>query len=265
MTPSSSVRTFEVRHVQLARAGFAALAALMITFSPDHSAAVGAAVFSGFAIATGLVFLLAAWLVSPTGGRGAAIALGAVTVVAGIVASLPPVRSVAGFFIVVIAWAVIAGAVELAVGARALLRARKAARTDASDTDAAPRRAGYVAPWTPRDGATPVAPLSRGDARDAVVVGVLGILLAVGMLLVPTGYALRYTIEEAGQTFTLTGIIIAVGIFGAYAAIVAVYLAIAGFSPRPATASASPETADAAALGVTATGAPTPADPKDSA
>lgn len=265
MTPSSSVRTFEVRHVQLARAGFAALAALMITFSPDHSAAVGAAVFSGFAIATGLVFLLAAWLVSPTGGRGAAIALGAVTVVAGIVASLPPVRSVAGFFIVVIAWAVIAGAVELAVGARALLRARKAARTDASDADAALRRAGYVAPWTPRDGATPVVPLSRGDARDAVVVGVLGILLAVGMLLVPTGYALRYTIEEAGQTFTLTGIIIAVGIFGAYAAIVAVYLAIAGFSPRPATASASPETADAAALGVTATGAPTPADPKDSA
>lgn len=265
MTPSSSVRTFEVRHVQLARAGFAALAALMITFSPDHSAAVGAAVFSGFAIATGLVFLLAAWLVSPAGGRGAAIALGTVTVVAGIVASLPPVRSVAGFFIVVIAWAVIAGAVELAVGARALLRARKAARTDASDADAAPRRAGYVAPWTPRDGATPVVPLSRGDARDAVVVGVLGILLAVGMLLVPTGYALRYTIEEVGQTFTLTGIIIAVGIFGAYAAIVAVYLAIAGFSPRPATASASPETADAAALGVTATGAPTPADPKDSA
>ena len=34
------------------------------------------------------------------------------------------------------------------------------------------------------------------------------------------------------QTFTLTGIIIGVGIFGAYAAIVAVYLAIAGLSPR---------------------------------
>lgn len=264
MTPSSSARTFEVRHVQLARAGFAALAALMITFSPDHSAEVGAAVFSGFAVATGLVFLLGAWLVSPAGGRGAAIALGTVTVLAGIVSGLPPVRSVVGFFLVVIAWAVIAGAIELAVGVRALLRARRAARTG-DETDAAPRRAGYVAPWTPRDGATPAPPLSRGDARDAVVVGALGILLAAGMLLVPTGYALRYTIEEVGQTFTLTGIIIAVGIFGAYAAIVAVYLGIAGFSPRPAAASASPDPAASAAPGTSPTGAPTPAEQKDSA
>ena len=55
---------------------------------------------------------------------------------------------------------------------------------------------------------------------------------AVALLLVPTQYALEYTIEEANATFTLTGIIIGVGIFGGYAAIVAVYLGIAGFSPR---------------------------------
>ena len=58
MTSVSSARTFDVRHVQLARAAFAALAAIMITFSPDHSALVGMSVFSGFAIATGLVLLL---------------------------------------------------------------------------------------------------------------------------------------------------------------------------------------------------------------
>ena len=57
-------------------------------------------------------------------------------------------------------------------------------------------------------------------------------MFGLGLLLVPTQYALRYTIEDANATFTLTGIIIGVGIFGAYAAIVAVYLGIAGFSPR---------------------------------
>ncbi|MNL67086.1 hypothetical protein D3C87_1916440 [compost metagenome] len=59
-------------------------------------------------------------------------------------------------------------------------------------------------------------------------------------------YALDYTIEEAHATFTLTGITIGVGLFGGYAAIVAVYLGIAGFSPRPAEA-ADDVTADAAA------------------
>ena len=55
------------------------------------------------------------------------------------------------------------------------------------------------------------------------------------------------------EPFTLTGITIGVGIFGAYAAIVAVYLAIAGFSPRKAL----PVTTEAHA--------PVPADQKDPA
>ncbi|HZU93558.1 MAG TPA: acyl-CoA synthetase, partial [Microbacterium sp.] len=52
---SAPARTFTVRNVQLVRALFAAVAAAMITFSPDHSAAIGLSVFSGFAIATALV------------------------------------------------------------------------------------------------------------------------------------------------------------------------------------------------------------------
>lgn len=68
------------------------------------------------------------------------------------------------------------------------------------------------------------------------MIGVITVILGVALLFVPTGYALDYTIEEAAQTFTLTGITIGVGVFGGYAAIVAVYLAIAGFSPRPAPA-----------------------------
>ena len=52
----------------------------------------------------------------------------------------------------------------------------------------------------------------------------------------PSTYALRYSIAQAGS-FTLTGITLAVGIFGAYAAIVSVFLGIAGLSPRPSRAS----------------------------
>ena len=50
MSTAPPARAFEVRHLQLARALFAAVAAAMITFSSDHSAQVGLAVFSGFAI-----------------------------------------------------------------------------------------------------------------------------------------------------------------------------------------------------------------------
>src|SRR5690349_12473493 len=114
-------RTFDVRHVQLARAAFAAIAALMITFSSDHSAAVGSAVFSGFAIATGFVHLLAAWLVYPAGRRWPSIALGVVAVVAGMATGLFPLRTVTGFFVTVIAWALVSGVLELVAGWRGLL------------------------------------------------------------------------------------------------------------------------------------------------
>lgn len=196
MTAPSSARTFDVRHLQLARAFFAALAAVMVTFSPDHSASVGLSVFSGFALATGLVLALAAWLVFPAGRRWPAVTLAVLTLAAGMVAGVGPWRSTAMFFAVVIAWALATGAVET------------------------------VASWRSRRDA------AANASRDGLAIGILTLLLAVVLLLTPAQYALDYYIEDAGQTFTLTGITIAVGIFGGYAAIVAVYLAIAGFSPR---------------------------------
>jgi hypothetical protein len=117
----------------------------------------------------------------------------------------------------VIVWALLAGVVETAAGARA----RRALR-GADDLGA------------------------RGEARDALTVGIVTLLLGVGLLLVPTQYALRYYIDEAQQSFTLTGITIGVGVFGAYAAVIAVYLAIAGFSPRKAPAEPAVENASAA-------------------
>ena len=189
-------RAFEPRHLQLARALFAALAAVMVTFSPDHSAAVGLAIFSGFSIATGLVFVLAAWLAFPAGRRAVPILLGALDLAAGMVEGVTPWRSTALFFALVITWAAVTGLVELLAG----IRARRAA-------------------------------LGAESPRDAMTIGVLTLVLAAGTAVVPAGYALNYSVEGAG-TFTLTGTVIAVGIFGGYAAIVAVFLGIAGFSPR---------------------------------
>jgi MFS family permease len=203
VSSATASRTFEVRHVQLARAAFAALAAIMITFSPDHSAAVGMAVFSGFAIATGLVLLLSIWLVYPAGQRWPIVLMAIVTILIGMVGGISLWRTVPVFFASVIVWALLTGVIELVAG----IRARRALR---SQDD----------------------PERRSEARDAIAVGAITLVLGVAMLFVPTGYALNYYIEDAGQAFTLTGITIGVGLFGAYAAIVAVYLAIAAFSPR---------------------------------
>lgn len=196
--------------MQLARAFFAAIAAAMVTFSSDHSAEVGLSVFSGFAIATGLVLLLAAWLVYPAGSRALPILLGVVSAVAGMVGGLPPLRSTVMFFVLVIAWALVTGLFEGIAGWRAMRRA-------------------------------PVRSTARGLARDGLTIGAFGVLLAVGIALVSPQYALDYYIEDAHRSFTLTGITIAVGLFGGYAAIVAVYLAIAGFSPRREPAPATIE------------------------
>jgi hypothetical protein len=222
-TAPAAPSRFAAHHVQLLRAGFAALAAVMITFSPDHSASVGLSVFSGFAIATGLVWGVAAWLVYAPGSRWFPITMGGLSIVAGMVGGIIPLRSPSLFFIVVIVWALTTGIVEAVAGWRALRRDGLAA---GGQLDAAEQ---------------PLA--SRAAARDALTVGILTIVLGLGLLVVPGQFALDYYIPDAGQTFTLTGIAIAVGIFGGYAAIVAVYLAIAGFSPRRDAAPTEPSAA----------------------
>ncbi len=207
-------RSFSVRHVQLVRAALMAVVALMITFSPDHSAAIGLAAFAGFAISSALVLILAAWLVYPAGRRWPSFVLGLISLAAGMAAGVPAWRTAGLFFVVLIAWAVGTGITELVAGLR-----------------------------------------HRGEdgAKDQVITGSLSLLLALVLLIVPQTLNQTYTIDGAG-TFSLTGIIVAVGIFGGYAAIVAVQLAIAGLSPRPkeqpADASDAPSVAEADRGGV---------------
>ncbi|MEV4737054.1 MULTISPECIES: acyl-CoA synthetase [unclassified Microbacterium] len=198
---SAPARAFTARHVQLMRALFAAAAAVMITFSPDHSAAVGLSVFSGFVLATSLVLLLAVWLVFPAGERWSWLVLALLGIAAGMAAGIPAWRTEDLFFIVVIAWALATGLVELIVGLRA-------------------RRAGDPA------------------ARDAITVGAFGLLLAVLLIAIPAGFVQPYAIKGAGE-FELTGIILGVGMFGGYAAIIAVFLGIAGLTPKRADAAAT--------------------------
>ncbi len=163
MSDTPARRTFEVRHVQLARAAFAALAAIMITFSSDHSAVVGLSVFSGFAIATGLVHLAAAWLVYPAGARWPSLLLGIVTIIAGMAGGLQPLRTVSGFLAVVVSWAVVTGVIEAVAGIRGIraLRPREL-------------KSGEVAPWA--GGPSPVV-APRSESRDAVVVGILTVIV----------------------------------------------------------------------------------------
>ncbi|GAA2894440.1 hypothetical protein GCM10010455_16890 [Microbacterium esteraromaticum] len=179
----------------------AAVAALMITFSPDHSAAVGLSVFGGFAIVTSLVLIAGAVIVHRAGQRWPAVLMGAITLVLGMAASIPAWRTDALFFVLVITWAALTGLVELIWGIR-----------------------------------------TRGQegSRDAITIGALGLLLALLLLVIPVGFVQNYAVE--GQAFSLTGIIIGVGLFGGYAAIVAVFLGIAGFAPATKSAEANGET-----------------------
>jgi len=198
---SAPARAFTVRHVQLLRALFAAAAAVMITFSSDHSAAVGLSVFSGFTFVTGFVLILAVFLVLPAGSRWPYVILGLLGFAAGMATGIPMWRTNDLFFIVVSSWALISGAVELLAGVRA-------------------RRAGDP------------------TGRDGVIIGAFGVLLGILLLLIPAGFTHDYTIDEAG-TFELSGIILGVGMFGGYAALVAVFLGIAGLTPKKADAVAS--------------------------
>ena len=213
--------------MQLARAAFAAIAAVMITFSPDHSAAVGLAVFSGFALATGLVFLIAAWLVYPADGRWQPLVLGIISVVAGMAGGLGPLRTETGFFAVVAAWALASGSFEALVGWQGLRPRATRREITPGVADARP---------LPQQG-------PRSDSRDGVVMGALGVILGIALIFIPDFPPLDYSIDDVEQSFTLTGIIIGVGAFGGYAAIAAVYLGIAGFSPRKPLAGGAPPSA----------------------
>ncbi len=89
-------------------------------------------------------------------------------------------------------------------------------------------------------------------ATDAITAGALTVVLAVAFLLVPPDLVVQYggVEQREGQ---LTAPVVAVGLLGAYAAIVAVFLVIAALSmkwgtstPTATSAADAPRTTESA-------------------
>ncbi len=182
--------------VPLVRAVPALIIGLVITFSVDHSAAFGLVVFGAFALTTGIII---GWGALRLEHRAVSFAQAVVSVLIGI-ASLVLMSTGAGtLFLFVTSFAAITGFLELYQG----LRAR---------------------------GSDPLA-------RDWITVGVITGLLAIAVLLVPADYAAPWSVVDKAGTATgiLTSQIVVVGIIGAYAILLGVYLVIGGLSARWAT------------------------------
>jgi uncharacterized membrane protein HdeD (DUF308 family) len=178
-------------YVPLARAVPALALALVITFSPDHSAALGLVTLGLFALVAGAI-LSAFALRSPRGvTRTITLSQGLVTIAAGIASFAAPGGGLPYFVFVLTAFAAITGFLELYLGLRSRGRSRA--------------------------------------SRDWVFAGALTAVLALVVLLLPPDFSQVFTGPD-GVTRELTASVIAVGALGAYWAILGVYLVIAGLS-----------------------------------
>ncbi|MCU1506407.1 MAG: hypothetical protein QOG18_350 [Microbacteriaceae bacterium] len=180
--------------VPIIRAIPAAALGLAVTFSADHSARLGLISFGIFAVLTGAALAVLAWRrLGASGARPFIVAHGIIAMVAGVVALLFSGASIGVFFLLVTAFAAITGFLELYCGLRTRRR--------------------YVA------------------STDWLVVGGLTIIAAVALLLVPPDLRQVVSTPE-GSKGILDASVVAVGLLGAYGAVIAVYLLIAGFSAK---------------------------------
>lgn len=179
------------------RAVPAAVAALVITFSVDHSTTLGFVVFGVWAALTAIVLANGALrgMLPRTvfAGHAAVLVVGAT---AALVLWTQPV-AVLLFLIGTVLGA--SGALELVGGA--LLR-------------------------------------RFAESRDWIFVGAISCAVALVVLFIPTDYNQVFVIPDKVVP-PLTASVIVVGLFGAYTAVVAVYLAIAGLSAKWANPSAA--------------------------
>jgi uncharacterized membrane protein HdeD (DUF308 family) len=175
----------------------AAAAALAVTFSADHSTSLGYLIFGLFAVLSAAVVIISSAFGSETRVvRTFRFAQGGVMLIAGGIALLVPSGGLPFLIFLVALFAIASGFLELYLGIRG--RRKESA-------------------W-----------------RDAVFTGALTVGLAVVVLLVPPGFAQPFTGPD-GVPRQLTASVIIVGLLGAYWAICAVYLIIAGLSLRWST------------------------------
>lgn len=185
--------------IPVLRAVPAAIVALVITFSSNHAAGYGLLLFGGFAVVDGLVLLLAGSTRLPADVRSRRTTLvqAVITLLAAVAGFSLNGLGLPAFISVIVAWAVLTGALELSQG----LRAR--------------RRSPFARDWT--------------------TIGGLTLLLAVAFLVTPPDYSQQLGGVER-VSGVLDASIVLVGLLGAYLAITAVFHVIAGLSHKWGTA-----------------------------
>lgn len=195
-------------YVPLSRAIPAAALAVVITFTGNHSAELGFFTFGGFAILTGALVAILSWrTLGRSVERNVFATIGAITLASGLVALIWPGAGI-GFFVFLLAfWAAFTGFLELYAGFRS--RGRHPA------------------------------------SKDWMFVGGVTVLLAAAVLIVPPDLRQEFSGDNGVQGI-LSSSIVVVGALGAYGAIIAVYLVIAGLSlkwaptPTPAPQDGTP-------------------------
>jgi hypothetical protein len=214
-TPEDSAQRAAYWPMPIARAIPAAALALVITFSADHSARFGLITFGTFGIVAGVGLAGLAWYrLIGSPVRSFFLAQALVTVAAGVVSLLLNGGGVRYLFLIVTIFAAITGFLELYSGLRTRRR--------------------FV------------------GSGDWVAVGALTALTALAFVLIPPEYTQTYRGPDH-ITRVLDASVVAVGALGAYAAIVTVYLVIAGLSAKWGTqATAAPAAASTTAASTTA-------------
>jgi hypothetical protein len=181
------------------RAVPAAAIALLITFTSEHSATLGFLSLGGFSVVTGALVLAGSLRLFPSGTSRALFAAGGIIwLLGGVLLLVLANGSLADFLLLASILLAVTGVLELVAG----LRAR--------------RTAAY--------------------ARDWIFVGGVTAVLALVLAFIPADFV--EVIESTDNVVPpLTASTIAVGALGAWAAIVAVYLVIAGLSLKWSTTS----------------------------
>jgi hypothetical protein len=183
-------------YAPLARAVPAAALACVITFAGGfYTPEYGLASFGGYAIVVGLLGAVLGLRLLTRGVLRTVFLIQAIVSVGAGIAALIGVNGGLPVLLVVIAlWGIIAGFLELYAGIRSRGK--------------------------------------RAVARDWIFVGALTVLFAVVCLVIPPDYVQHYNAPGDGGPRILNASVMVVGAMGIYGAVVAVYLAIAGFSLR---------------------------------
>jgi hypothetical protein len=187
-------------YVPLARAIPAAALACVVTFAGgNYTPEFGLFVFGGFALIAGVLGVILSLRALAGVNRTIFLIQAIVSVLIGVGALVGWQTGLPLFLVLVSIWAVISGFAELYAGVR--VRGRRAV------------------------------------ARDWIFVGGVTVLLAVFTLVIPPGYVQHYT-DPTGPRVLNTSVMV-VGGLAVYGAIVAVYLLIAAFSLKWASAPAT--------------------------